>query len=91
MMGKGTAPVVSRAREGEIIETVIGGIAEVNGEDILEVETLLYDVLDPDSLDRIFRDIDGEWQATKESYIEFSMCGCHVLVLDTGHVVVTGE
>jgi len=89
MMASRTAGFVERADTGEITETIIALLADANGEDALDIEQRLYDILDPDALDRIFRDTDGQWRGAKAGRIEFSMCGCHVLVRDTGHVVVT--
>lgn len=91
MMANRTATFVDRANTGEITETIITLLADAKGEDPLDIEPRLYDILDPDALDRIFQDTDGQWRASNASRIEFTMCGCHVLVRDTGHVVVTPE
>lgn len=91
VMSAASEPLVNVARDGEITETILLTIAEKRGVDPTDIETLLYDVVDPDALDRIFRDLDGEWTRRHGSHLVLSMAGCHVLVRDTGHVVVTSE
>ncbi|QLG61253.1 HalOD1 output domain-containing protein [Halorarum salinum] len=65
--------------------TVIENVAVHKGTDALLLDPPLYDVLDPDALDALFRDVDG---ARRTGEVSFEYCGCHVTVGSDGRVLV---
>lgn len=79
---QGRLPVV-RTENGSVSETVVVAVAEARGVDPTELEPRLYDFVDPDALDSLFRSDDGS--------VAFTMAGCHVTVYGSGRVVVLPE
>lgn len=66
-------------RSDRLVVDVVSSIAETRGIDPVEVTASLDDILDPDALERIFRDRrNGAGRAG--GTLVFSMCGCEVLV-----------
>lgn len=63
-------------------QTVVGAVAEATDADLLALEPRLYEVIDPDALDRLF---DGKGSTGE---VEFRMAGCTVSVHADGRVVV---
>ncbi|WP_276255094.1 HalOD1 output domain-containing protein [Halomontanus rarus] len=66
--------------------TVVEAVAEANDVDPLESDVRLYDVIDPDALNRLF----GPRRTTVGSPsvdVTFSMAGCDVSVSSDGMVV----
>lgn len=86
-----TDPVVDSARDGDVTETIVTSVAELRGVDPRELDPPLHAFVDPDALDSLFRSTDGEWRGDGASHVEFHMFGCHVLLRDTGQVVVTRD
>ena len=74
--------VRNACRHGEISETVVITVAEATGVDPLELEPL-YEVVDPDALNRLFRSAPGFVE------VSFRMANCEVVVHCDGEVVVT--
>lgn len=68
-----------------ISEKVITGVAEAKGVDPLDLDPL-YDVIDPDALNSMFRPSDGSPSASME--LRFSMSGCQVVIRREGEVTV---
>lgn len=79
---QGSSPVV-RTENGSISETVVVAVAEARGVDPTELDPRLYDFVDPDALDSLFRSDEGS--------VAFTMAGCHVTVYGSGRVVVLPE
>ena len=70
---------------GETVsEAVVDAVADAKGVDPLDLDPL-YDTVDPDALDSIFRHASG----TASAELTFEMAGCEVLVREAGEVVVT--
>lgn len=68
--------------------TVVHALADVIGVDVTEVEFSLYDVIDPDALDRLFnRSADGT--QAPPSHLAFSVRGYRVTVYSDGEIVIT--
>nr|WP_256557202.1 HalOD1 output domain-containing protein [Halomicroarcula marina] len=66
-------------------QVVIYAVAEANGVDPMELDDCLYDCIDPDALDRLFTDPDGDSLAT----LTFTMSDCRVEVDSSGAIIVT--
>lgn len=66
---------------------VIGAVAEVTDCDLLGGDCVLYDVIDPDALDRLFADRDGESRLVTGKVV-FSLQGCRIEVRADGELVV---
>ena len=73
---------MSSAEEPEpLSQLVVETVAESEGVDPLELEVPLYEAVDPDALDALFRANDGV-----EGVIEFTYYGYEVSVTSSGHV-----
>ncbi|WP_164974731.1 HalOD1 output domain-containing protein [Halegenticoccus tardaugens] len=72
----------SYAEEGEVSVDVVTAVAEVIGDDPLEMKPL-RDVLDPDALDELIRSM-----ADTEGTVSFELAGCEVSVRGDGGIVV---
>lgn len=75
-------------RSGEVSETVVTAVAEAKGVDPLDLNPL-YNVVDPDALNSMFRPTVGSPPSSME--LQFSMAGCQVVVHGDGEVVVTTQ
>jgi len=71
------------AGERRLSTSVVQAVATALGTDPLSLDERLYDVLDPDALDRLF---DGE--ATRPRTLSFELAGCSVTVHGDGRIVV---
>lgn len=79
-------PPVATQRDTESLSaTVIENVAGHKGTEALLLDPPLYDVLDPDALDALFRDVDG---TRRTGEVSFEYCGCHVTVASDGRVLV---
>lgn len=78
-----TTTVSTRTGEQKISETVLAAVADYKGTDVFELDPPLYDALDPDALDSLFRGSQGS--------VRFDYWGCTVTVSHDGVVTVTGE
>lgn len=83
-----TGSVAHVCRSGRITETVVAAVAEAKGVDPLELEPL-YDAVDPDGLNRLFRPVVGS--VPTDIRIGFSYADCRVVVHGDGEVVATPE
>ncbi|WP_458209793.1 HalOD1 output domain-containing protein [Haladaptatus sp. NG-SE-30] len=85
-----TAPesVTKVCRNGRPSKTVIAAVAEAKGVDPLDMDPL-YDVVDPDALNSMFRQSD-EYPPTSME-IRFLMADCRVIIRDPGIVTVIPE
>jgi hypothetical protein len=73
----------SRGRDArQPSERVIDAVAETTGKDPTEMQRL-YDIIDPDALDRLYR-TDGPHQS-REVHTTFQFEGCTVTVDADGH------
>lgn len=66
---------------------VIRAVAEAKGVATPELDARLYDVVEPDALERLFRygcDGGGSWTGS----VGFSLAGCDVLVRSDGRITV---
>ena len=66
---------------------VVCAVAEANGRDAEALDACLYDVVDPDALERLFR-YEGDG-AGWTGRVGFSLAGCDVLVRSDGRITVT--
>lgn len=67
---------------------VVCAVAEAKGCDAEALDACLYDVVDPDALERLFRYEDDGAGWTGE--VGFSLAGCDVVVRSDGRITVTG-
>lgn len=70
---------------GTVSDTVIEAIAEVAGVDPTKTVIPVADRIDPDALNALFTDDEGETQVT------FKVCGLEVLVRSDGRVRIVDE
>lgn len=68
---------------------VVAAVADANGVDPLDLDTPLYEVIDPDALDALFQPQATGLPRTGTAQVTFSMAGCEVVVNSTGQVTVT--
>lgn len=74
------------AGERSVSRTVVEAVAEAEGVDPLEITSSLYEVIDPDALDRIF---DATPTAGRmEGRVTFRYSGYEVTVCGDGYVSV---
>lgn len=73
-------PVVRSVSDEPISQTVVLAVGEARDVDPVELDECLYDVMDPDALDRLFSHGRGK--------VEFTFAGCQVLVHGGERVVV---
>ena len=72
--------------------TVVRAVTEVADCDLLTGDCVLYDVVDPDALNRLFADRDGDGEPTQTGRVVFELRGCRVEVrADGDHVVYEPE
>jgi hypothetical protein len=71
--------------ERRLSTSVVQAVATALGTDPLSLDERLYDVLDPDALDRLF---DGGGEATGPRTLSFDLAGCSVTVHGDGRIVV---
>ncbi|GAA0246121.1 HalOD1 output domain-containing protein [Haladaptatus pallidirubidus] len=67
--------------DGRVSEAVIHAISRVNGVDPLELDSPLYDTIDPDALDRLFQPTPTAARDIKSS-VSFTVAGCEVTITD---------
>ena len=70
----------------QVSERVILAVADAKGVDPCDLDTPLYDVVDPDALNKIFGSADRPRTAGR---IIFTMAGCEVVVHGDGDVDAT--
>lgn len=68
--------------EDPISQTVVKAVAEAKEEDPIELTPPLYDVIDPDALDRLFADEDTQ------GTLVFTYNNCEVSVFAAGYVLI---
>lgn len=86
MTGVAAGSVTNVCRDGQVSETVVTAVAQATGVDPLDLDPL-YNVVDPDALNRIFDSTGTSSPASVE--LSFTMAGCQVVVRGDGEVVVT--
>ncbi len=64
---------------------IVEAVAEENGIDILDIETPLANVIDPDHLDALWKPT-SELEQTTHGVVSFDYCGCRVTVKSNGTV-----
>jgi hypothetical protein len=64
--------------------TVVRAVADAKGVDPLELEECLYDVIDPDALERLFAPTED---GARRGVVVFRLAGCRVEVDGTDRVV----
>ncbi|WP_129116999.1 HalOD1 output domain-containing protein [Halegenticoccus tardaugens] len=78
-----------RLPENEELSTaVVKAVAEAVGVDPLHLDARLYDSIDPDGLDQVFRPR-GDGTVRTGAQLEFEVAGCEVVVHSEGRIVVT--
>ena len=75
-------PIVRARGDESLSQSVVSAVAEAMNVDVLALEPRLYEVIDPDALDRLFDEKQSEWS------VEFRMAGCQVSVHADDRVVV---
>jgi len=74
-------------QEEFIGERVVTAVADANDVDVTDLDVRLYDIVDPDALERLFRPrADGIPRARGQ--VVFEMAGCTVVVHSDGDVEV---
>jgi len=78
-------PIVRAVEDESVSHTVVMAVAEATDANPLTLDPRLYEVIDPDALDKLFggREVEGE--------ITFAMGECHVRVQADDRVVVTRD
>lgn len=89
-MPRNRSTVVRTADDAPISETVLFAVAAARDLCPTELETPLYDVIDPDALDDLFS-LGGGRPDPQGVSIEFSWAGCDVVVDGTGRVEATAQ
>lgn len=64
---------------------VLEAIADATGRDIMDIETPLAEVIDPDCLEALWRPVNGSPRETNGS-VSFDYCDCRVTVKSDGSV-----
>jgi hypothetical protein len=77
---------VRTAEDESICQTVISAVAEARGVAPTELETPLFQAIDPDALERLLSGDDRPGSAT--TIVGFDWAGCSVVVHGTGQVEV---
>lgn len=67
---------------GTVSEQLLAAIAEREGVDLLDFDSRLYDVIDPDALDRLFR------SSGMNGQIKFTYLGYEVAVFSDGRIAL---
>lgn len=88
MTEKSAEPLIHVGQGERVSETVIKAIADAEGIDPVDLEDCLYDILDPDALDAVFRER-GDSTNRTGGRIVFPMAGYLVMVRGDGTVAVT--
>ncbi|SHK78645.1 MULTISPECIES: HalOD1 output domain-containing protein [Haladaptatus] len=86
MSERGTTATIP-VKNGRVSEAVIRAVADAAEVDPADM-TPLYDIIDPDALDRLFRPTSSVTREV-ESSINFTMAGCEVVVSDNRTVSAT--
>lgn len=81
---------VEDGRLNETVVTVVRAVADAKGIDERELTTGLYDVINPEALERLFED-KGNGMPRRGGRVVFMMEGCEVTVHSYGKVVVTPQ
>lgn len=77
------------AVDDRLSETVVNAVADAKGVDPMALDERLYDVVDPDGLERLFRHTaDGP---RTDGNVSFTLAGCSVVVHSSGRVVAVPE
>jgi len=81
---------VFRVSPTETVSTgVVRAVATVNGVDPADLDERLYDHIEPDALDSLFRS--EKRRSSSEIHVSFTMAGCEVDVFDGQKIVVSPE
>ncbi|WP_255196167.1 HalOD1 output domain-containing protein [Halorarius litoreus] len=76
------------SRVAKLSTTVVHALADAMDVDVTDAGFVLYDIVDPDSLDRLFaRTTDP--QSGAPSHVAFTVDGYRVTVYSTGQIVIT--
>lgn len=70
-------------QDGQIAERVVGAVAEAVDRDPIALPPL-YDVIDPDAIEALFR-------PGTDGHVEFTYSGCDVVVEADGSVRIDGD
>jgi len=73
------------AGERRLSTSVVRAVATTLGTDPMSLDERLYDVLDPDALDRLFG---GDSGTAGPRTLEFELAGCSVTIHGDGRIVV---
>ncbi len=74
--------------EGELTTTIVEAVADATGINSLKLDTRLYDVVDPDGLEQVFRKR-GDGTIRTGGKLTFTIAECKVVVHSEGRVVVS--
>lgn len=80
-MSDSRSSVQQPIEDGRVCEAVVLAVSRVRDVDPLEINPPLYDVIDPDALERLFRNTASTARAV-ESTVTFTMAECEVTVTD---------
>lgn len=84
-----TAVVTTNREQGErLSEAVVGAVAEATGEDPTSMRPL-YEVVDPDALDRLFEPGSTPSRQSPVGRVSFRYNGCDVTVHADGRTMVS--
>lgn len=89
--GANSADTVIRTfAPNRLAETIIGAIADAKGVKATELDTRLYDIIDPDALERLFQNKSNGTQR-HGGRVSFTMADCEVVVESSNEVTVTAQ
>lgn len=70
----------------ELPVTIVEAVAEVRDVDVTDLVPRIHRAVDPDALERIFRQHpDGH---ERDGWVTFFLCGCRITVDSTGHLSI---
>lgn len=78
----------ARERDASLSELLIDAVAETTGDDPTNMQPL-YEVIDPDALDRLFEPTESESRRSSFGRVSFCFNGCDVTIHADGRTIVS--
>lgn len=75
------------ASDDSLSVSVVEAVAEAKGSDPLDLRETLYEVVDPDALDRLFP-VDPHGTSWTDGRVTLNLCDCRVVIQGTGLIRV---
>lgn len=71
----------------ELSTTLVHALSDATGVDVRQCESSLYEAVDPEALDRLFRPV-GDGSTRDSGHVAFLVSGYRVTVYHMGHIVI---